>query len=127
MFGVGIDIVEVQDIDVDKLYKVFSNCEREYVDASTNFDRRRDVVAGIFAGKEAVFKALKLDSLGLQVLRDIEIRHHANGCPFVCYKGKVASNIELSISHTRLTAVAVAFCLGELPVPLEPLGKGTRP
>ena len=109
MKGIGIDIVEIEDIDADKLYKVFTESEKNYVDKSTNKERRREVVAGIYAGKEAVFKAMGLNNLGLQVLKSIEINHRENGQPFVCYQG-IEQDMLLSISHTKHTAVAVAVC-----------------
>lgn len=110
---IGIDIVDIDKINVDKLYKVFTDCEKEYVDSSHNPDRRREVVAGIYAGKEAVFKALALDNLGLEVLKKIEIKHKDNGRPYICYCGENI-DMEISISHTNHTAVAVAIDLDNL-------------
>ncbi len=105
---IGIDIVEISEIDVDKLMKILTDNEKAYVNKSQNINRRREVVAGIYAGKEAVFKCMNFANLGLQVLNNIEINHNENGRPYVCYCGEKI-DIQLSISHTKHTAVAVAL------------------
>lgn len=107
---IGIDVVEINDIDENKLIKILSPIEREYLDKSTNIERRREVLAGLFAGKEAVFKALECDSLGLEIMKDIVIAHEDSGRPYVIYKG-TRIPMKLSISHSKSTAVAVAINL----------------
>ncbi len=52
-----------------------------------------------------MFEALGLGGLGLEILREIEILHDDNGAPTCVFRGIY---VQLSISHTRHTAVAVA-------------------
>ena len=107
---IGIDVVDIGEIDEKKLTRILSPIEKEYLDKSTNSDRRREVMAGIFACKEAVFKALECDSLGLEILKDIVIDHEQNGRPYVIFKGSRIP-MKLSVSHSKSTAVAVAINL----------------
>ena len=107
---IGIDIVDIEEIEEKKLERILNDSEREYVERSDNPERRREVVAGLFAGKEAVFKAMKCSNLGVKILRDIEIRHEESGRPYVVFRGEKIK-MELSISHTSKTAVAVAIDL----------------
>ena len=106
--AVGTDIVEVSSFrkyDIDKqhhfLQKVFTSYELDYCflhkDPSTH-------LAGIFAGKEAVSKALGVLKYP-SIL--IEIRHDRNGKP-EAYTNSKKLKIALSISHTKEIAVAVA-------------------
>lgn len=107
---IGIDIVEIENINVDKLYNIFTEEEKKYIDSSSHTARRQEIMAGLYAGKEAVFKALKFDNLGLEILKRIEIKHKPNGQPYVCIDNN-EQDIELSISHTKHNAVAVAIKL----------------
>lgn len=102
---IGIDIVEIADFAERDFSRVFTERELEYINCATNIARSREIMAGLYAGKEAVFKALGLGGLGLEILREIEILHDDNGAPTCVFRGK---NVQLSISHTRHTAVAVA-------------------
>lgn len=117
IFNIGIDIVEVERFKNIKrfdsfLKKVFTDKELEYI-KSKNFNIL--TVAGYFAAKEAVAKAL---STGIVFrFKDIEIQKDTNGCPKVklynrakeiCESFKV-TNIVLSISHQNSVAVACAI------------------
>lgn len=110
---VGIDIVEVERIDERKIERLLTANEKLYLYKSDNPARRREVLAGLFAGKEAVFKALGCGHLGLNVLQDIEILHEESGRPYACFHGE-RLKMELSISHTQSIAVAVAMNLQKL-------------
>lgn len=103
---IGIDIVEIEDFSGRECSRIFTQNELAYINNATSCARKTEVMAGIFAAKEAVFKALRLEKLGLDVLKNIEILHKENGCPYCTFEGK---NVELSISHTHHTAVAVAI------------------
>lgn len=102
---IGIDIVEIDDFKGRDYSKIFTQGELEYISKATSLERKDEIMAGLYAGKEAVFKALKLNSLGLEVLKSIEILHDENGVPYCKYGGVM---LEISISHTHSTAVAVA-------------------
>lgn len=103
---IGIDIVEIEDFSDKDYSRIFTKNELAHINKATSCARKTEVMAGIFAAKEAVFKAMRLENLGLDVLKNIEILHKENGCPYCVFEDK---NIELSISHTRHTAVAVAI------------------
>jgi holo-[acyl-carrier protein] synthase len=114
--GIGCDLVDVSRIRevfaIKKRWKnVFSEKECAY------FERHQDpwpVIAGHFAAKEAVSKALGTGfSSGIGFL-DIEIDHLESGAPLVVLSPKVQtlfpqSRILLSISHEKNMAVAFAM------------------
>lgn len=118
IFGVGIDIVEIRRIKEvleehsNFLEKNFSKNEMEY------FKRRNlrpEFIAGRFAAKEAVSKALGTGFSGFEI-KDIEIDRTASGKPTVVLKGKAKLiaqkygeyKIHVSISHGLDSAVAYA-------------------
>lgn len=103
----GIDIVNVNRIrrilsnKKDRfLNKIFTIKEIEYI---TQNGTKPTTVAGMFAGKEAVSKALGR-GIGKLSWKDIEILHDINGKPKVNL-----NNMELSISHEEDYAIAVAI------------------
>ena len=69
--------------------------------------------AGTFAAKEAAFKAVRTFHRRRIGLTDFEVSHGRDGAPKVKYTGPVgdtrAININVSVSHTTESAVAVAF------------------
>ncbi|HEV2356389.1 MAG TPA: holo-ACP synthase [bacterium] len=117
--GIGIDIIEVDRIrratvrwgDVF-LSRVFTPRERGYAGASRSAAER---LAGRFAAKEAVMKALGL-GLRRMAWREIEIEGDPLGRPVVRLSGGAAEAAArlgvqawfVSISHTRDLAVAHA-------------------
>jgi len=118
ILGVGIDIVEIRRIKdamlkhVNFIDKMFSKTEVEYL-KSRNL--RPEFVAGRFAAKEAVSKALGTGFSGFE-FKDIEIDRTAAGKPIVVLKGKAKLiaqkygnyKIHLSISHGVDNAIAYA-------------------
>lgn len=116
--GVGVDIVEIRRIK-DILYrnskfleKIFTSEEIEYLKTR---NLRPEYVAGRFAAKEAVSKALGTGFRGFN-FRDIIIESTAIGKPIVTLEGG-AKNIlnkngnaviHLSISHGCDSAIAYA-------------------
>jgi holo-[acyl-carrier protein] synthase len=115
--GVGIDIVEVPRIEraVARwgeafLARVFTDRERAHAASAPGAVQR---LAGRFAAKEAVMKAL---GLGWRRMgwRDIEIGTDPLGKPVVVLRGEAAALASqlgitqwlVSISHTRQLAVA---------------------
>ena len=107
--GIGTDIVEIKRIKKAMesngrfLEKIFTNTELEYL-KSRNL--RAEYVAGRFAAKEAVSKALGTGFRGID-FKDIEIDRTTLGKPIVILKGKAKLiakkegqyNMHLSISH----------------------------
>jgi len=119
IIGVGTDIVEIRRIKKamesnDRfLEKIFTTIELEYL-KSRNL--RSEYVAGRFAAKEAVAKALGTGFRGFD-FKDIEIDRTTLGKPIVILKGKaklIANKegqyyVHLSISHGEDSAVAYAI------------------
>lgn len=118
IFGVGVDIVEIRRIKeaVSKhsnfIDRIFSKNEVEYL---KNKNLRPEFIAGRFAAKEAIVKALGTGFSGFD-FRDIEVDRTALGKPIVVLKGKAKLmankcgnyKIHLSISHGLDNAIAYA-------------------
>ncbi|MCB2293409.1 holo-ACP synthase [Clostridium algoriphilum] len=119
ILGVGTDIVEIRRIknaiesNTRFLEKIFTSDELEYL-KSRNL--RPEYIAGRFAAKEAVAKALGTGFRGFE-FKDIEIDRTTLGKPIVTLKGKAKLiakkegqyKIHLSISHGEDSAVAYAI------------------
>lgn len=110
----GIDIVEIsriiEAIDVwgaRFLKRIFTDDELEYCKGHV------PELAGRFAGKEAVMKALGTGFQGVS-WRDIEILPDGRGAPLVCLSGTAKwradeigmTELAISLSHSREYAVA---------------------
>jgi holo-[acyl-carrier protein] synthase len=114
---VGVDLIEIDRIRrALERYprfreRCFTEAEREYCDARPN---PAESYAGRFAGKEAVGKALGIGVARAFAWKDIEIVGRPK--PTVRLSGRVqawatrveAGTIDLSMSHTRELANAVA-------------------
>lgn len=114
--GVGVDIVEIQRIKdaVEKhesfLTKVYAKEELLYIKSRCY---RAETMAGIYAAKEAVSKALGTGFVNFS-LRDIIILKDKNNKPYIKLLGNALNlaeqygsfNIELSISHSNENAIA---------------------
>lgn len=116
IFGTGIDIVEIYRIrnaivkNHNFIDKLFTKSEIEY------FKKRNllpEVVAGNFAGKEAIAKALGTGFRKFS-LKDIEILRDELGAPVAFLYGaakelvKEPYKLHISISHSRENAIAYA-------------------
>ena len=124
--GHGVDIV-----DTDRLARMlnehgdrfltrcFTAGEREYVAAHPK--RRVEHLAGRFAAKEAVLKALGTGWSGGIAWTDVEVVRHGNQPPTVQLHGEAARQATgrgitewwLSLSHIHTHAVASAIAVGE--------------
>ncbi len=117
---VGTDICNVarflEKIDDEKFIKrIFTKCEQEHILQLGTKQGRAERMTGKFCAKEAVLKLLGtgLDK-GIK-WTEIEILPDNNGKPNVFLSGTAQKiqqslhikNIELSISHTDLQAIAV--------------------
>ena len=114
--GIGVDIIEIDRIEkaVQKsdrfVTRLFTEKEIEYFKLR---NMKAESIAGNFAGKEAVVKALGTGLRGFQ-WTDIEILRDELGKPVVYLHGgaeKVAkdlgiSQVMMSISHCKTYAVA---------------------
>lgn len=101
MFKIGTDIVQISRIknsiqSPSFLEKVFTASERKHCKNAESY-------AGIFAAKEAYFKAL---GTGLQMpLSQIQVLHDAKGRPYL----DGINNCDLSISHDGDYAIATVI------------------
>jgi len=119
IYGIGTDIVEIRRIKdiLEKtpkfMEKVFGEDEIEYLKKR---NLRPEYVAGRFAAKEAVAKAMGTGFSGFDI-KDIEIKSTALGKPIAVLKGKAEEliqkygqyKIHLSISHGIDSAIAYAI------------------
>ena len=127
IIGIGVDIIEIervrQAIQNNKkfLSKLFTEREIDYF-ISRNMNS--EVIAGNFAAKEAVSKALGTGIRGFS-FKDIEILRNELGKPeVILHSGanlignKLVGNnnslrIHLSISHNNSSAIAYSVLEGE--------------
>ena len=117
IIGIGTDIIEIERIEIAvKRTKGFIN--KLFTENEINIFESRgfksEVIAGNFAAKEAVSKALWTGFRGFGV-KDIEILRDELGKPVVNLNSNVYEilkrkdvNIHLSISHNRTSAIAYA-------------------
>lgn len=116
--GTGIDIIEVERIQSAMerpgfLEKLFTDSERAYIDSK---HRDPKTVAGMFAAKEAVVKALGT-GFGAVGFHDVEITHDALFKPGVTLCGGALERMavisgrgaHISISHIKALAAAQAI------------------
>jgi phosphopantetheine--protein transferase-like protein len=113
---VGTDIVEVERFaNKNKTFyqKIFTEKEILY---SKKYKSYAERFAGIFCTKEAIMKALSVGIYEINPL-NIEVLHLKTGKAFVNLTGNAEkilaklseSNIEISISHIKSVATAVAI------------------
>lgn len=112
--GIGTDIIEISRIESAVEKEKFIN-EIYTKDEIEEFKKRKENItylAGHFAAKEAVSKALGTGMRGIS-FSDIEILSDELGKPFVKIKKNGYENyiIHISISHSKENAIA--FCVIE--------------
>lgn len=114
----GTDIVEIERIEdnIKKhgekfLNKIYTPKEIEYCENKKA--NKYESYAARFAAKEAVFKALDLDSREKISWKEIEIINKNNGKPEIKLSKKIDNldYIEISLSHSKLYAVAYAIAI----------------
>ena len=114
IFGIGVDVIEVKrfsNIKPSFIKKVFTGHEINYL-ANKKFES----MAGIFAAKEAVAKSLG-SGFKFFFIREIEILHDQKNAPIVKLHNRAfdfakqinIKKINISISHTKETAIAFAI------------------
>jgi len=112
---IGIDIVKIERL-ADKINNttflngVFTANELDYYNST---GKRLETLAGFFACKEAIAKALGTGFSGFK-LTDIEITHTDKGAPIATLYGNAkklsrGNQINISISHEERLATAVAI------------------
>ncbi|HAT4246655.1 holo-ACP synthase [Clostridium perfringens] len=127
IIGIGVDIIEIERVrqaiqnNKNFLSKLFTEKEIDYF-ISRNMNS--EVIAGNFAAKEAVSKALGTGIRGFS-FKDIEILRNELGKPEVILHSGAKSignklignnnslRIHLSISHNNSSAIAYSVLEGE--------------
>ncbi len=118
--GIGIDIVEVDRVKntINKkkhaLDRIFSEKE---IKLSERGEFRFEELAGRFAVKEAIFKAIKTGWRRGVTFRDVIVLNEKSGAPYVNLEGRTAEiaknlgvkNIFVSISHIKELAVGLVI------------------
>jgi len=117
IIGIGIDIIEINRIEKVMLRtssfieKSFTSNEIEYFKSK---GLKGNVIAGNFAAKEAISKAIGTGFRGFG-LKDIEVLRDGLGKPVVNLSYKIYKlldikefNIHVSISHSKENAIAYA-------------------
>lgn len=116
VIGNGVDIIEVRRIKnaINKygqsfLGRIFTDTELKKASEHNN---RYQHLAGRFAAKEAVFKAMGKATLGF---KDMEVLNDNQGKPYCSLKNlnQHKFNIHISISHIKNYAVANAIITQE--------------
>lgn len=125
IIGHGIDLVDTErvarmlaDHGDQFLERCFSVGERAYIEANR---RKIEHVAGRFAAKEAILKALGTGWRGGITWPDAEVVKLPSGQPTVALHGeclRIAAELgitqwTLSITHIRTHAMASAIAMGE--------------
>lgn len=122
IFGIGVDLIEVarvkSAIERHKRFinKIFSPEEVRY---SNRGAFRYEELAGRFAAKEAVLKAIKTGWRRGIAYRDVTVLNEKGGAPYVIISGKAKEICEdlnikkifISISHTKKLAIGMAIAM----------------
>lgn len=120
IIGIGIDIVEVSRIKnavttkKNFLDRIYSNKE---IKLSDRGKFRFEELAGRFAVKEAILKAIKTGWRRGVKFNEIIVLNESSGAPYVNLIGKIrkfaeslgVKNIHVSISHTKELAIGMAI------------------
>ena len=118
ILGTGIDVIEVERVQKAAakegfLQRVFTEGERAFFEQMKGDPQS---IAGTFAAKESVSKALGTGLAQGVEFKDIEICHENGGAPFARLHGGAAARltkmggkrVHISISHIKTIAVAQA-------------------
>ena len=103
MKGIGVDIVDLDRLDIENLHfveRILTIQEYQIFRNIKSAKRRVEFLGGRFAGKEAYLKA-KHTGLGGIDFHDIEILNDESGCPYLN-----DDKAQISISHEEKYAVA---------------------
>lgn len=104
MQSVGIDIVEINRIKSDKEFVKRILSKREIILFNEySLQRQQEFLAGRWALKEAIFKALPQEKLTFQ---DIDISYNQLNQPVTMIKNY---QLLLSLSHNQSNAIAIAI------------------
>ncbi len=110
--GIGTDIILIQRISLEDHFvaRILTADEIALLKAMTSTERQQEFLAGRFAAKEALMKALGT-GIGESSFQDFTILPDAKGQPQCTIKGYT---VHLSISHDAGIAMAFAVIEHEL-------------
>lgn len=103
MKGIGVDIVDLERLNIHNLHfvkRILSSREYEIFTRLQSPRRQLEFLGGRFAGKEAYMKACHV-GIGAMSFQDIEILNDKNGVPYLHNP-----HAHISISHEKKYAVA---------------------
>lgn len=106
MVGIGVDIVDLDRLDIDNLHfveRILSINEYTVFKNIKSKQRQLEFLGGRFAGKEAYLKAYH-QGIGGKNFHDIEILNDETGCPYLNDQ-----KAQISISHEKRYAVAFVY------------------
>jgi|SRR5581483_7460817 len=123
--GIGVDIVDLSRFALS-LERTPHLADRLFT--ALERDAKPESLAGVFAAKEAVAKALGAPG-GLD-WQDVEVRHEDSGRPYLLTTGTVAAAAtergivrwHLSLSHDGGAAIAMVVAEGDVTVVAEVAG-----
>lgn len=129
MSGLGVDIVDIERMRVALIrtphmkQRVFTDNERWYCEQKSMPEVH---YALRFAAKEAIWKAVGTGFSGIKFV-DVEVDHDPKGRPIAHLTGEIAAcakqrgitEIALSLSYTKSTAVASAIAITKEIAPPE--------
>lgn len=110
IIGIGTDIVQISRLTESILAKVLSPQELAEYHRFSAVSRKQEYLAGRFAAKEALRKALPGEYPPIN-LTDIVIMNTKAGKPFLALPTYPEMVVSLSIAHER--DYAIAFCVLE--------------
>jgi len=113
MKGIGIDIVEFERIRAINhpakfVDKILSKKEKTVYATFLNEKRQLEYLAGRFAMKEAIYKAIPMIDKTWR-FTDFSIMNDDSGAPYLVEPAEV--KVMLTLSHSENYVVAVAICL----------------
>lgn len=103
MRGIGVDIVDLDRLDVENQHfveRILSVNEYQLFKNMKSKQRQLEFLGGRFAGKEAYLKANHVGLGGID-FHDIEILNDESGCPYLNDE-----HAQISITHEKKYAVA---------------------
>ena len=124
MIRTGIDIVKISKVaelikkDENFTSKILTDAEVEYCESKQvngNLDKKYQTLAGLYAVKEAVLKALGVGITKLTYFKQIEVAHNELNKPYLNTFGEVneifctlgVAENDISISHDGEYAIAI--------------------
>lgn len=116
----GVDIVDIRRIErillerkESFLNRIFTDKEVEYLEKKKY---RANTIAGLFASKEAISKAIGT-GIGKISWKDMEIYHTVDGRPLIRLSEEILKDyniLELTVSISHEKDYAIAFVIGRI-------------